>query len=197
MYNNHFKKLTVIILLFASAYNFAIAQHCSDKNVPDNGSHAKIRQGGGFTGSYSFPCIVQNKYTELEVPFKVFNTIPHGNADDTVYQMKIEQISNIPEGMCWVTSRENNTFSKGEGGVLVLRGITADNIGQYQLSILVSFDTKGTGQFDRPNLSYNKVSNTGRMILRVTATADQCPEIDYDQQSNIAGSAGLNTAAKQ
>ena len=189
-------KLLAILLFVSASSSGAFAQHCSDVSVPDNNSYSKIRSGGGFTGSYALPCVAIGQYTEIEVPFKVFNTVPHGNADDTVYQMRIEQITNLPEGMCWLSSKADNTFAKGEGGRLVFRGITNDNAGQYVLAVTVSFDTNGSGAFNRPNVNYNKVSNTGRMILRVTTDANQCADIDYDLASNIAG-AGPNTAAKQ
>ncbi len=173
-----------------------LAQHCSDATVPDTGASAKIRAGGGFQASYSLPCIQQGVYTEVAVPFQVFNTVPRGNSDDVVAQMRIDNISNLPAGMCWVTNKADNVFQRGEGGLLMLRGIASDNVGQFALQITLSFDTNGEGTFNRTDVNYNKVSNTGRMILRVVNPGEACPDIDYDLASNIAAS-GTNTALRQ
>lgn len=190
------RKFLVFFLLTIFSLSYLSAQHCSDATVADNGASAKIRDGGGFSASYSFPCVNRGVYTEIEVPFKVFNTVPRGNSDDQVYKMRIDKISNLPDGMCWVTNKVDNVFQKGEGGLLVLRGITNDATGQFNLSITVSFDTEGQGVFNRADVNYNKVSSTGRMILRVNEPGAECPEIDYDLQSNIAGTVS-NTAYKQ
>lgn len=190
-------RLSVLTTFFLSLLISNVsAQHCSDATVTDNGASAKIRDGGGFQASYSFPCVTQGVYTEIAVPFKVFNTVPRGNSDDIVSKMRIEQISNLPTGMCWVTSKSDNTFNRGEGGVLMLRGIASDNPGQFTLNITVSFDTNGYGEFDRMDVNYNKVSNTGRMIVRLINPGTDCMDIDYDIQSNIAAS-GNNTASRQ
>lgn len=186
---------SLFLVMFTLSALFTQAQHCSDAAVDDNGASSKIRNGGGFVGSYSLPCIMQGTYTEVAVPFKVFTTVPRGNSDDVVHALRIESIANLPDGMCWVSSRANNTFLAGEGGLLMLRGITNDNIGQFGLDIKLSFDTTGDGAFDRTDVNYNKVSNTGKMILRVTNASVNCEDVDYEAQSNVAG--GLpNTASK-
>lgn len=163
------------------------AQHCSELSIPDNGSSMKLKSGSGFSGSYSLPCIEQGNQTQIEVPFQVFNTIIRGNNDDQVYKMRIDKITNIPSGMCWVTSHESRTFQKGEGGLLVFKGTTKDDPGQYNLEVLVSFDTDGNGDFDREAVNYNKISKTGKMILRVANGTVSCQPIDYETQGNTAG----------
>lgn len=152
-------------LVFALAMFISInsnAQHCGEASIADNGASAKLKDGSGFSGSYALPCISQTVYAEIVVPFKVFNTIPHGNGDDTVYQMRIDQINNLPQGMCWQSTKADNIFKMHEGGNLVFRGITNDNTGQFTLNILMSFDTKGNGILDRTDVNYNKVSKTGK-----------------------------------
>jgi hypothetical protein len=172
------------------------AQHCGEAAIADNGASAKLKDGSGFSGSYALPCIQQGAYTELTVPFKLFTTIPHGNGDDTVYQMRIDQISNLPEGMCWLSTKADNIYKMNEGGNLMLRGITKDNTGQFSLSITMSFDTNGDGTFDRTNVNYNKISKTGKMILRVVNSGMSCEMVDYSLSGNIAGS-GVTTASGQ
>ena len=186
--------LATVALLFGNMQ----AQHCSDITVADNGASAKLRDGAGFSGSYTFPCVAEGTYSEIAVPFKTFLTIAKGNSDDTVYQMRIDQISNLPEGMCWVTNKPNNVFGRNEGGLLVLRGITNDNAGQFNLNITMSFDTKGDGTFARENVNYNKISKTGKMIVRVIAPGATCEPIDYEVVSNTSGiPSGNPTASKQ
>lgn len=187
------------LLVFALAIFISInlnAQHCGEVYIADNGASAKLKDGSGFSGSYALPCISQTVYAEIVVPFKVFNTIPHGNGDDTVYQMRIDQISNLPEGMCWLSTKADNIYKMNEGGNLMFRGITKDNTGQFTLNITMSFDTDGDGTFDRISVNYNKISKTGKMILRVVNTSMSCEIVDYSLPGNIAG-AGITTASGQ
>jgi len=178
-------------LFFLFAFQFLIqsinAQHCSDALVPNTSAFAKLQDGMGFIGSYAIPCISQGKYAEVQIPLKNFRLIKHLNGDDTVYSMRIESISNLPDGMCWATNKTDNTFAAGEGGTLAVRGTTNDKSGQYNLNIVVSFDITGNGTFTRANENYNKISKSGRMILRVNAPDSACPSIDYSLPGNIAG----------
>lgn len=185
----------VFVLVFFISIN-SHAQHCGEASIADNGASVKLKDGSGFSGSYALPCISQTMYAEIIVPFKVFNTIPHGNGDDTVYQMRIDQITNLPQGMCWQSTKADNIFKMHEGGNLVFRGITTDNTGQFTLNVLMSFDTKGTGTFDRTDVNYNKVSKTGKMILRVVNAEVNCEMVDYSFPGNIASS-GVSTASGQ
>ncbi len=181
-------KNVIVLSAFIFFLNYHTkAQHCSDPVVPNNTAFAKLQDGMGFIGSYALPCITQGNYTEVPVPLKNFRLIKHLNGDDTVYAMRIESISNLPEGMCWATNKADNTFTAGEGGSLIVRGITNDKAGQYSLNLLVSFDITGNGTFSRANENYNKISKSGRMILRVNAAGAACPNLDYSLPGNIAG----------
>jgi len=173
-------------ILFSTASLALHAQHCTEPMAAANGEESKIRLGGGFKGAYSLPCISQGGFTELAVPFQVFSTIPKGNNDDKVYAMRIDEISNLPDGFCWVSSSASNTFEAGTGGTLYFRGLTHDQAGQYTLYVTMSFDTDGDGIFDRTAVNYNKVSNTGKMILRVSNESAPCENIDYSLPGNIA-----------
>ncbi len=176
--------LPLFILLSANTIN---AQHCGEATVPNNTEFAKLQDGMGFLGSYALSCIPRGAYTEVQVPLKNFRLIKKLNNDDTVYAMRIESINNIPAGMCWVTNKADNTFGPGEGGSLIIRGITNDKAGQYNLTLTVSFDVTGSGEFTRANVNYNTISKSGRMILRVTDKGADCPKIDYSDPGNVAG----------
>ena len=190
MKNLTIKSFRNALLLLIITFGLTIslhAQHCSEPTVPNNTAFAKLQDGMGFIGSYALPCIAQGTYTEVQIPLKNFRLIKHLNGDDTVYAMRIESISNLPDGMCWVTNKADNTFAAGEGGSLIVRGTTNDNVGQYNLNIIVSFDIDGSGNFGRANENYNKVSKSGRMILRVNAPGTACPGIQYSLPGNISG----------
>lgn len=181
-------KNALLLTVFAFFYvNTIKAQHCNEPVVPNNTAFAKLQDAMGFIGSYALPCIAQGTYTEVQIPLKNFRFIKHLNGDDTVYAMRIESISNLPDGMCWVTNKADNTFTSGEGGSLIVRGTTNDNLGQYNLNIVVSFDIDGIGTFSRANENYNRISKSGRMILRVNAPGTACPGIQYSLPSNISG----------
>ena len=178
----------VLFILFSLVFTSTInAQHCSEPTVPNNTAFAKLQDGMGFIGSYAISCIPKGSYTEVAIPFKTFRLIKHLNGDDTVYHMRIESISNLPEGMCWATNAADNTFAAGEGGSLIVKGITNDNTGQYNLTIIVSFDITGDGKFTRANENYNKISKSGRMILRVNNPGAACEKLDYTLPGNTAG----------
>ena len=88
---------------------------------------------------------------------------------------------------CTSPNKADNTFTAGEGGSLLVRGTTTDNAGQYNLNIVVSFDITGNGTFSRANENYNKISKSGRMILRVSSTGTVCQQLDYTLTGNISG----------
>jgi hypothetical protein len=174
------------ILFVVISFGAIQAQHCTEAMANANGEESKIRAGGGFKGSYSLSCIQQGSFTEIAVSFQVFNTIPKGNSDDKVFAMRIDEIKNLPDGMCWVSSSATNSFGAGTGGTLYFRGTTHDQAGQYTLAVTMSFDTDGDGTFDRTAVNYNKVSNTGKMILRVSNETTPCENIDYSLPGNTA-----------
>ncbi len=179
--------LLLMPILFFMHSTPLIAQHCSETIVPNNTEYAKLQDGMGFLGSYALPCIAKGVYTEVQIPLKNFRLIKHLNGDDTVYTMRIESINNIPSGMCWVTNKADNTFAAGEGGSLIIKGITNDKPGQYSLSIVVSFDITGDGTYTRTNVNYNTISKSGRMILRVNEQGGSCESINYAVPGNTAG----------
>jgi len=186
--------------LFAFIFLFAaniLAQHCAEITVPNSTAFARLQDGMGFIASYAIPGIPQGVYTEVPVPLKTFRLIKHLNGDDTVYAMRIESITNLPEGMCWATNKADNTFASGEGGSLIIRGITNDKAGQYNLNIVVSFDITGNGTFSRANENYNKISKSGRMILRVITTGTVCAPLDYSLSGNLAGTETTSTTERQ
>lgn len=166
-----------IAIIFTS--HLTSAQSCAGKQVADNSSYLKLKKGSGFSGSYALPCIQKDYQAEVNVPFQTFTTIAHLNGEDTVYAMRIDKITNLPAGLCWATTSANNTFKPGEGGILQFSGVVVDNPGQYNLTMIMSFDTSGDGKFDRTDVNYNIISKTGKLILRVNTTGADCPSIDY------------------
>lgn len=186
--------LIAFILVFNTG---AFAQHCGEATVPNNTEFDKLQDGMGFLGAYALPCIARGTYTEVQIPLKTFRLIKHLNGDDTVYQMRIVSINNLPEGMCWVTNKADNTFAAGEGGSLIVKGTTNDNPGQYNLNVVVSFDVTGDGTFSRANENYNKVSKSGRMILRVNNPGNACERINYTIPGNTAGGPPASSAIQE
>ncbi|HLP50962.1 MAG TPA: hypothetical protein VK154_08760 [Chitinophagales bacterium] len=189
---------TLFLIVFALVFgNGVYAQHCAEATVPNNTEFSKLQDGMGFLGAYALPCIARGTYTEVQIPLKTFRLIKHLNGDDTVYQMRIVSISNLPEGMCWVTNKADNTFAAGEGGSLIVKGTTTDNAGQYSLNVVVSFDIAGDGTFGRTNENYNKVSKSGRMILRVNEPGTACERINYTIPGNTAGGPPASSAIQE
>lgn len=200
MKNQTINRVNKVVMFFVFSFLFTAgisAQHCGEATVPNNTEFNKLQDGMGFLGAYALPCIARGTYTEVQIPLKTFRLIKHLNGDDTVYQMRIVSISNLPEGMCWVTNKADNTFAAGEGGSLIVKGTTIDNTGQYSLNVVVSFDITGDGTFSRANENYNKVSKSGRMILRVNEPGTACERINYTIPGNIAGGPPASSAIQE
>jgi hypothetical protein len=193
MKTNRTTSALVLSLVFLFAAYGAQAQHCVQSAIPGTTDFHKIKDGTGFIASYSLPCIVQGGYSEIAIPFKVYNTIIRGRNDDAVYRMRIDAVSNLPAGMCWATDRSDNVFEKGEAGTLTIRGITSDNSGQYVLKVTLSFDTENKGEFNRAQVDFNDITQSGKMILRVSNGNTACERLDYNSIGNTAGN---NVATK-
>ena len=177
--------LSVFILIFLLS-NKAYSQACStgtayqcDLSLADNLN--------GFQSADILPCIVKGQFTETVVPFKVFQTLTFNNTTDSIYQMKIESVGNLPCGLCWASSSISNTFAKNQTGCLIIKGITNDVSGQYKLNVVLSFATNNSGSFNQQNKNLqNVVNNTAQIILIVLGSDDTCPAINYTGASNVA-----------
>ena len=63
-----------------------------------------------------------------------FNVAGVGMA--TLGSLTIDSIY-LPNGLCWQTSKTNNTYGPGENGWIYVSGVTHDSAGQYKLRIIV------------------------------------------------------------
>jgi hypothetical protein len=167
----HMKKLFTTLALSAMLSLGAFAQHCSITSIA-------ITPGTGTTPGFSPPA--ENQPCMI-IGQAVSDTIYFTNFDSTatpsgirLYSLKIDSISNLPSGTCWVSNKVNNTFGPRENGVIYVQGTNNGLPGQYKLRIIVTLVTNlGTiGPVDAEafmNLRY---------YLRSTCAGSACTPVD-------------------
>lgn len=174
---------TFSLLFFFSFCNTLSAQHCSTTVPVEQCDATGITEG--FLSAELLQCITKGQRTQIAIPFVVYSHIP--NSTDSVYRMRIESVSNLPCGLCWVSGNTANTFNVSEGGCLVIQGTTNDVAGQYTLNVSLSFDTGGTGNWTQTGVSLNSlVTSTEKLILRLLNPEESCGGINYSISGNTA-----------
>lgn len=174
---------TALFVFFLFFFNASNSQHCATTVPVEQCDVSGITEG--FISSDLLQCIAQGQRTETAIPFKVFSHVP--NTTDSVYRMKIESVSNLPCGLCWVSSNAHDSYQANGGGCIVIQGTTNDAAGQYTLNITLSFDTSGNGTWTQTGVSLNTlVSSNGKIILRLLNPEESCGTINYSASGNTA-----------
>lgn len=142
------KKLFTTLTLCAGLSFGAFAQHCAADSTsitppppasspglsPNSASLAPARIGVPISDTIYF-----TNYTS-------FSSI-HVN------YLKIDSINNLPNGLCWVTNKSNNTFNGGESGIIYVSGTptSVSAPGQYKLVIYIDVSAQGLPAFTNQN----------------------------------------------
>ncbi len=176
-------KKSGLILFIVCVFHGLSAQYCVPRDsficittgVPDS--------PGLYPRVDSFPSFYNNFLSSATLHFRNFDTILFGTEVLTVYSLKWDTIENLPPGLCWTTSKANNTFAQGEAGCINFSGLACGPTGQYKLSTLVTLDigvpveTNG----DPGGLGYLlRLQNYGTPDIPVDTTqTDSMPFIPY------------------
>jgi hypothetical protein len=179
---------TFLFLSFCFFCTSLFSQQCSNDSLlliqPGDVSYTQP----GFIDPNLLPCLSSGNYSELIIPFNTYNQGARSltMADSSmvpvshVYSMKIESISNLPSGLCWITRPSNQTITGSQMGLLIIKGTTASAAGTYPLSVSVSLDTQGSGSFNYTGqLPFNYAAILGQVVLKVMGTDNICPVVTY------------------
>lgn len=170
------------IAILAFYYNTAFNQQCTNYNsgvlaFEDYNNPMLI----GFAGSEALPCIQNGILTNVALPFKTFDSVMVSGVKQPVYKMKLEQVSNLPCGMCWTLSPGQNPYVAGEYSAILFHGTPTGNVGQYVLQVLLSFDTNGDGAYDVLNMSLFDIVGMP-LIVRLIGPDDLCGAVNVNGQ---------------
>ena len=141
----------------------------------------------GFINPNDLPCLQSTVYSEVAIPFKTYNqgarlltlldstTVPVSH----IYSIKVENITNLPSGLCWITRPASKTISGDDVGIIIIKGTTTATVGTYPLAVSLSLDVTGSGSFTYTGLgSDNYKSLLGQVILKVMDASNNCPAIN-------------------
>ena len=180
-------KLSLLVCLICSAL-FTFSQQCSNDSLLLMPSGDVSYTQPGFIDPNILPCVPSGSYSELVIPFKTYNqgarlltladssTVPVSH----IYSMKIESISNLPTGLCWITRPSNQIISGDQVGVLIIKGTTSLTSGTYPLSVAISLDTQGSGSYTYTGvLPQGYQALLGQVVLKVQGSDGVCPTVSY------------------
>lgn len=135
----------------------------------------------GFAGSEALPCVQSGILANVALPFKTFDSVMVSGVKQPVYKMKLEQVSNLPCGMCWTLSPGQNPYVAGEYSAILFHGTATGTLGQYMLQVLLSFDTNGDGVLDIMNKPLNDITGLP-LIIRLIGPDDVCGVVNGNGQ---------------
>ena len=140
--------------------------------------------GQGFESADDLPCIQTGAYSEILIPFKGYNqgarllTLPDSSTVPVsrIYAVHVENITNLPAGLCWTTRPSSGTVSGDEAGSLVIKGTTSVSTGIYPLNVVISISLSTSGSYTYMSLSSdNYKALLGQAILKVSDSNGICP----------------------
>ena len=128
------KKVIFTLSIFGALAINATAQLCSPNTVSCT-PPAPTGTPGLSPTSDQLPCVPQGTaITPVVINFENYTSNP---LTGPITSLEITEISNLPAGLCWASSKSNNTFAGGETGCIQVSGTTSAPAGQYKLTIKV------------------------------------------------------------
>ncbi len=171
------KTKLILSLFFAIATQISWAQYCgsSGPTVCTGGTNLTLP---GFSPTYdSLPCVERGVYYDQVIQVKVPPTVTSGGSTYQLNTLKIVTISNLPCGLCWQSSKANNTYAGNEQGCIRVSGTSYENVGQFKLSIIVDVNVK-VGIIN-VNQNGQDASAAGlKYFARVIDPGTTCPAVD-------------------
>ena len=165
-------KKIITLLSFSFCFVASYAQYCGSSQV------SSITPGGGygFPALDSIPCIVQGANTTLDIPFRTYTTFTAQGNTVNIYKLKIDQMSNLPCGLCWSTTSATNEFNPNDYGTFRFQGTTNDAVGEYKIHLLLSVATQNANNYDIQGIDAD--AGGVYLYLRVKAANGSCAAVD-------------------
>ncbi|HLP49806.1 MAG TPA: T9SS type A sorting domain-containing protein [Chitinophagales bacterium] len=175
------KKLLPGIFAIVLFYSTSYSQYCGHTGNPSGVSQCTSTGAltqPGFTPNEDIPCINRSQFTNIVLDFKNFDTIRFGGQTLTTQSLRIDSIGNLPDGLCWVTNKANNTYANQESGCLKISGVTTAPPGQYLIKLIITVNVG-------INITTDASAANMFMYLRVIDQSFSfCPPIDTSQTSS-------------
>lgn len=163
-------KRLLLTMLVMSAVVFAASAQCT----PDT----SFTEAGLYPEPDSLDCFVNGQTVNTVIYFKNFEEV----SGLTVQSLKINNITNLPDGTLYTLDDPDSTYTSGQAGCVNVTGVVSDAAGQYKLGIYVTIEIQGlptpvsgeagslASQFGAGDFSY---------YVRVKSNASvSCPAID-------------------
>ena len=156
------KNFTLLSIMVVVAIG-ASAQHCTASYIAIP-AHVHADTPGLSPKSAELPCIDSGSYVSDTIFFQNYDTFNVGFRINIV-SLKIDAITNLPAGLCWVMDTASNTFGPGQTGVIYVNGTCTAPPGQYKMKIIIDLNTNVFNvrnkdvdslfmQYHQPPLSY-------------------------------------------
>jgi hypothetical protein len=157
------KKIFTLLSVMIALATGASAQHCSASYIAIP-PHMHADTPGLSPKSAELPCIDSGSYVSDTIFFQNYDTFNVGFRINIV-SLKIDAITNLPAGLCWVMDTASNTFGPGQTGVIYVNGTCTAPPGQYKMKIIIDLNTNVFNvrnkdvdslfmQYHQPPLSY-------------------------------------------
>lgn len=164
---------------FLGIFTGVFAQHCADPSGSGVCSISGIPVGaapGLYPDDADLPCLVKGAAVDATVSVQM----PSAVAGLTVSTVVVNEILNLPPGLCWKSDSPNETWSGGSQGCINISG-TPTAAGQYKLKIYGTADVLGfgvvSGDIDSLLSSFN-ITGFNYYLRVLNCAVDNCPAID-------------------
>jgi hypothetical protein len=177
-------KANLLILILALLSTSLFSQQCANDSLLTYPPGDINYVGQGFADPDALGCIQGGTYSELVIPFANYNqgarlltlldssTVPVNRT----YSVKIENVTSLPSGMCWVVRPSTNAVSGTQIGALIIKGTTSASVGVYPLSVTVSLATQSAGTFNYTGLPPSSYKSLlGQAAIKVSDANGNCP----------------------
>lgn len=178
--------MKTLITLVAACFTLhaALGQACGNSGSVVCAPSGAITQPGLPT-SEDIPCIYRSQSTSIVLQFKNYNTFAFSGQTVTVQSFRFDSIEGLPSGLCWATNKANNTFLNQEDGCIRISGVTADQLGQYKLRVIVTMDIGVPIQTNTEAMGI-------KLFLRlIDQSFSFCPPVDTMQTADYAPFGGV------
>ncbi len=178
------KNISFALIIFCLIGTQLNAQYCGGSGPSACTVGGALSQPGLSPLSQDLPPIYVDSTVNVTIQFQNYDTTTFAGTTVTIDSLKIDQINNLPNGLCWKTNKPNNQFANRENGCINVSGTvnSADACGQYQLQIQVDAWVHGIG-----DLTLNAAQEGLFYYVRLKCNpSDTCPRL-VDTTGEAAG----------
>lgn len=179
---------TFLIVLFLFIGTTLQAQNCGYFDTTICANTTPPVQQGILPLTDNIPCIVRNVPYETVLTLQVPDSIYNPFFTTAVEWVKVHEINNLPCGLCWHSSVENDSVEGGRNMCIKLSGQSADSYGKYLMSVM--FEMK-LAVFTNPILISYEDLNWPAIYLRLKQPAAGCTSVNFSNLPEMVTDTGF------